>query len=132
MSIKVTKQEQKEHAALAAALQEHSERVEQEFASLLVVLGAVTASLNYAIKARNEVAKKAAAFAEGVHDRLSDEWDEKSERWQEGDAGQEAQSLIEEWDSVTVDEIQEVEIVKPELEGDIGWEEFRDLPHEPS
>ena len=131
MSIKLTKQEQKEHAQLAEELKHHNERVRLEFAALLEALRHAPIALNVAIQLRNVVAKRAEAFAEAVHDRMRDEFDDKSERWQEGDAGQEASSFIEEWDGVNVEQFKEVAIVEPEVEGEAG-NEFGDLPHEPS
>lgn len=128
--MKVTKQEQKEHAQLKEALSTHSKRVALEFDALLTTLTESTKSVNAAIKARNEVAKRVVAFAEQVAERLRDEFDEKSERWQESDAGQEALSLVEQWENINVDEIEEVKIVTPELEGDASAD-FDDLPFEP-
>lgn len=131
MSIKLTKQEQKEHAQLAEELKHHNQRVRFELAALLEALRLAPIALNVAIQLRNGVAKRVETFAEEVHDRMRDEFEEKSERWQEGDAGQEASSLIEEWDGVNVEEFEEVVIVEPEVDGEDG-EGFADLPSEPS
>lgn len=131
MAIKLTKQEQKEQARLATTLQAHEGLVASEFSMLLDALRVAPESLNRAISARNMVAKEAAAFAEAVHDRLQDEFEEKSEGWQEGDAGQEASGLIEEWDGVDIAEVEEVQIVEPEIEGNTGARAFAELPAEP-
>jgi hypothetical protein len=132
MSIRPTKQEIRERDRLAAALRDNEAEVAAQFERLLDALRAAPAALNSAIRTRNLVAQEAAAFAETVHDRLRDEYDEKSERWQEGDAGQEASSLIDEWDNVDVSQVGEVQIVEPELEGNEGADALSELPAEPS
>lgn len=130
MAIRLTREEVKEQARLAAALREHEQAVDVQFAALLMALKAVTGPLNIAIRARNLLAKEAAAFAERVHERMRDEFEEKSERWQESDAGQEASGLIEEWDGVDIPEVEEVQIVEPEIEGNEGSSALADLPAE--
>lgn len=132
MAIRLTKQEQKEQARLAEALREREAEVALQFALLLEALQKAPVPLNNAIRARNLIAKEAAEFVKQVHDRLEEEFEEKSEGWQEGDAGQAARDLIDEWDGVDIDEAGEVQIVEPEIEGDTGGSALAGLPGEPS
>lgn len=118
--MKLTKQEQKDQARLAESLRAAETEVTVQFERLLEALQVAPGAVNSAIRTRNLIAKEAAAFAEGVHDRLREEFEEKSEGWQEGDVGQEASGLIEEWDSVDIGEVEEVQIVEPEIEGNEG------------
>jgi hypothetical protein len=54
--------------------------------------------LNRTVAAYNGTVTDGRAAVKAVADRLRDEWDEKSEKWQEGEAGQAAESFVTEWE----------------------------------
>ena len=70
--------------------------------------------LNKVVSDYNELANAAAGWCDDIARERSDEWEEKSERWQEGDKGTEAQEWhqayeqhgIEEVDAFEVDELE--------------------------
>ena len=132
MSFRLERSEAARHADLARRLELAEAAVRSHFAELLSRLRALTEPVNAAIRQRNAVAEEAARFAEAVRERLNDEWDERSERWRDGDAGQAAQAFIDEWDAENICEMQEVRIVEPEIDGDEAAGAFGELPHEPS
>ena len=80
MSFKLTKQEVIRYDAICQELKIREQDVSSEFRRLLNVLEAVTNDVNLAIRARNGAVANAEEFAKEIGDRLSDEWNEKSER----------------------------------------------------
>ena len=51
-----------------------------------------------------EAQRAAVKFVETVASGLRDEYDEKSDRWKEGDAGQAAEQFVNSWEYLTEDE----------------------------
>ena len=73
-----------------------------------------------AVTGYNDAMENAKAFVEEVASRLRDVYDNRSEKWQEGDKGQSADSFIQTWEEFSPDE-------ESELEGNVA-DEFERLP----
>lgn len=73
-----------------------------------------------AVNAYNDVMTEAKEFVEEVASRLREVYDNRSEKWQEGDKGQSADAFIQTWESFSPDE-------ESELEGNVA-DEFERLP----
>ena len=61
-------------------------------------LNTAHAAMLEAIRAYNAALSAATSFAETISTERREEWDGRSERWQESDAGQNAVTLVEEWE----------------------------------
>ena len=61
-------------------------------------LNTAHAAMLEAIRAYNAALSAATSFAETISTERREEWDGRSERWQESDAGQNASTLVEEWE----------------------------------
>lgn len=114
--MRLSKQQERERAALVKRLADAGRLVEVRFAALVSELAELTAPVNEAISAYNLLLLEAAAFAEAIGEDCRAAFDEKSERWQESDRGQEAESFISEWEGFDADALREVAIIEPELE----------------
>ena len=79
-------------------------------------LNTAHAAMVEAIRAYNAALSGAATFAETIATERREEWDGRSERWQESDAGQNAATFVEEWESFESEEIDEPENAADELE----------------
>jgi hypothetical protein len=81
------------------------------------------------VEALNEAIGEANDFCIEVHSDMEAYQGEKSEKWQESDAGVEYQDWMDQWDG----EIDEVDFDAPEDidEPDVDVDEFENLPHEP-
>ncbi len=90
--------------------------VEVRFGVLLSVLKEEAEPVNEAIRAYNLTLLKAEAFATALAEDFRSAFDDKSERWQESDAGQEASSFVEEWEGFQGSALPEIAILEPELE----------------
>ena len=64
---------------------------------------------NAAIIAANEARQRFEDFRDGIHADIDAYFEEKSEKWQEGDAGSAYSSWRDEWDEQICDEISEIE-----------------------
>lgn len=79
-------------------------------------LNTAHAAMVEAIRAYNAALAVAATFAEKIATERREEWDGRSERWQESDAGQNAATFVEEWEGFETEEIDEPENAADELE----------------
>ncbi len=115
--MRLSKAQERRREELVAELAAAAKSVEDHFALLLnVTLPAVCGPVNVSIGRYNAALLKASAFAEEVSSELRDDFDGKSERWQESDAGREAEDFISEWEGFDADKLPEIAIVDPELE----------------
>lgn len=93
-----------------------------------------------AAEAYNEVAAEASSFCEGLRDEAQGYHDDKSEKWQEGDAGQAYAQWIEEIgldvSMIELEEPDDLEVEEPaevdEPSMEVGPDELEEMPGEPS
>jgi hypothetical protein len=109
MAFKLTKDEQKTKTELSANL-------EKAWASVEDAVGAYNDEVNVAkqkitavIASFNDTAAQAATFIQEVASRAEGEIDEKTEKWQESDKGQEAVSWKDEWSEFDADGIENID-----------------------
>lgn len=116
MAFKLTDAETKTQAEHVKTLQEKWEALDQ-----------ARAGFNELIQDLGSAMDDAEAFREEVASRLRDEFDAKSEKWQEGEKANEIGGWIEEWENVDLSLVlEEPEIDKPE-----GIESLEGLSSEP-
>lgn len=111
MAFKLSKAQIKERADLTAVLREAGEaynRAAEVFNAAVEAAwdGLHVAQLNY-----NAAISDAQQFCADLAEDKRDEYDDKSERWQNGDTGQAASDWIDAWDVV---EFEELDTEKPE------------------
>lgn len=70
--------------------------------------------------------EKARDFAEGISDDQQAYSDDRSEKWQESDAGSNYYGWLDAWQEVKSNLDEAIEGISSDL-----WQEFRDLPTEP-
>jgi hypothetical protein len=114
--VKLSKAQEKARAELVIELAAAEKLVRYRFSELLSFCRHACDDVNEAIKAYNLTLLKAEAFATALAEDFRSDFDDKSERWQESEAGQEAVSFIEEWESFDGSALPEVAILEPELE----------------
>lgn len=129
--MKLTKSERALLGVHVEHLRKSEVEVQRHFASLLRMLVTVVGPVNDVITTYNLAAKNAREFVEEIASRARDTFDEKSERWQEGDAGQALNSFAEDWEAINLDPLPKIVIIAPELEGDLCQSErLSKLPDE--
>lgn len=114
MAFKLTKAESTSKANHVTALQDAWEAIEEAKQEAQTTIAEAIGGINAALEAYENKRGDAASFAEEVAARFREEFDNRSEGWQGGDAGSEAESFISEWESVDLPELEAIEA--PELE----------------
>lgn len=112
--MKLTKSQRAELQQLKTQLTTGQSDLKVDFEQLLKELSNRLYYFNTKVMEYNEHVGRARDFAKKVLEDLHDEYDEKSERWQESEAGQAAQSMIDEWESLDLDPIEEVRLLPPD------------------
>ncbi len=120
----------------AKALADHIDRlkstahvVDMMGTELAGILTGVTLRINMAIRDHNAARAAAAVFVSEVHDTLEEEYDEKSDKWKEGDAGSAAAEMVSAWDDVDLDPLDLVHVLMPDLPKP-DFKKLEELPDE--
>lgn len=121
MSFKLTKAESEKKSILESALSDARDEITKKYEEINVKIAALNAELDEAHVSYNNIVSDAYDFVLGIADSRGDEFDDKSERWQESDKGDAASSWINEYKDAC-DELEgaEFELIKlaelPDLE----------------
>lgn len=121
----LTKEHEASRTRLIGELQEAYKKVEEQFAAHT----AITEKVNEAIAAYNDVCQNVETFRDEVTTDMQSYIDERSEKWQDGDSGQEYTSWKETWDALECsgfETVQEETVFDEELSSALS-----DLPGEP-
>lgn len=105
MAFNLTKLEKTEHAEHIAAIREAAMELSAAIAAYNDAMSMARDSLTEKLDAYNQVLTEAAEWRDDLTTPLGDEYDEKSERWQEGEAAQQASAMKDAWESLDLDEI---------------------------
>ena len=105
MSFKLTKEQRERRDELVEAFHEASSGLETAIAEYNAKLEEMKAPVEAALAKYNEVGNDAREFADEISGWAGGEIQERSERWQESERGQAAQSWCDEWSNLTFDEV---------------------------
>lgn len=106
MPFKLDKKESKRRADLIERLQERESALEDAVNVFNTGLETLREALRSDIARYNEVISEARGFAEDIASQADSDFDEKSERWQEGDKGQAASQWRSEWENAGLDDVE--------------------------
>jgi DNA repair exonuclease SbcCD ATPase subunit len=130
MAFKLTKDERADLADHLGTLQEKLQKIREAEAARLETITAEDEKVKAAIADYNGALADAKTFVEETAERLRGEYDEKSERWQEGDKGSAASEFIEQWENVDMEDIDESETIQPDEISADHCEALEGLPEE--
>lgn len=131
--MKLSREEDKQRDRIAAELGEAVAAVESAVAEYNGMLATIREPVAAALATLNAKLEEARGFASGIVDEAREEFDGKSERWQESDKGQAVSSWLDQWDEAA-SALDDVEIEFPD---DIEFDEpgaastLLELPREP-
>lgn len=115
MAFRLSKAQRTELANYQRALRHEREQIATEFARAMDTIREAIGDLNEScIAVHNETVEKASAFVESVAEEFRDQYDERSERWQESEAGQAALAFVEEWENADVETVESVRFATPD------------------
>ncbi len=130
MAFKLTKDESSQRGDLVAKLEEAESEIDEAIKAANEAIDALLIPLNEKITAYNEVLTETKDYIETVTSRWQEEFEEKSEKWQEGEKGVAASAMITAWTDLDFEELEELEI-SPIEEADLGHaEELANTPDE--
>lgn len=111
----LNKQQQAEKGRICEHLRQAASKVESELQRFDEAVQDAAVPVQQAIESYNEALRNAAEFVENVASDLQSVYDEKSEKWQESERGENFKRWIEEWESIVLDdaEIEIPESVEP-------------------
>lgn len=127
MAFKLTKAEAKEGEVHIDSLEVASTGIDAAVEAFNNGLEALRSDLRIAIDSYNEQLSSIREFTANVANRFEDEISNKSERWQEGDAGNAAAELRNAWQNIELEDI-EIDLLE-DVEFEAGDHEtaLRDL-----
>jgi len=114
MAFKLTKGERASLTDHIETLQEKLHAIREAEEARSMALASLDETVQTAITDYNGALADAKTFVEETAERLRGEYDEKTERWQEGDKGSAANEFIEQWESVDMEDIDESQTVAPD------------------
>lgn len=108
----LNKEQQSNLSQLQSDLQDAQEKVESAINDFNANINDLWAnSVTESLDNYNKLVQQANEFVEETRDSMQTYYDERSEKWQEGERGQEFQSWLVEWDST---ELEEIDVTMPE------------------
>ncbi len=102
----LTKEEMKQKAAIAVKLASLREDAETALGIYEEDCGAAFGKLEAAVNLLNEALEEAELFAEDIASDRRGDFDEKSEKWQEGERGSAAEEWISQWEGASFDRVE--------------------------
>jgi hypothetical protein len=128
---RLSKQQESARDALAARMDAAGEALAQAVARYNEATAALYVAVEAATEQANAVLEDARVYAEAVADEIEQAIEEKSERWQESEAGDNYRAWLDEWRGVGLDDVEAdapAELDAPDCpEG----QSLLDLPGEP-
>ncbi len=92
--MKLSKDQQKERTELLNAVSKNAEELNTQVEDFNLEISRLHGPVEAAVEKFNEAKEALKIFIESVRDEAQEEFDDKSEKWQEGDKGQELYAYI--------------------------------------
>lgn len=128
--MRVSRADQKELNLRLDELRQAYLKVEEARRQLLIEWVAAANAYNETVENYNDAMNETKSFVESVGEGLRNDYDDKSERWQESDAGQAANDMIPEWEEFDPDPLERIEVVEPDELEESCEQKILDLPTE--
>lgn len=125
--MRISKQQARALAEHSAALARSRSDVSAEWEWFVANIGIAEAALGRAIRRHNDAVAAARQFVAAVAEDLRDQYDGKSEKWQESEAGQAADAMVTEWEDAALEDVAPVRVLLPDPP---HFEEGLNLPEE--
>ena len=104
VAFKISKQQLAERDALAAGLRKKAEALNVAISAFNQAIKPASQAVHEALEDYNEILEKARTLASSVTEAAQEEFDAKSEKWQDSDKGVQVRSWIEQWE-VSLDDV---------------------------
>ena len=117
MAFKLTRSEETRRDILADKLRDARMILDEAVAAQVAIIEDAYAAINAALVPYNEIVEEARGFVEDIASERESEWDDKSERWQEGDRGEAAREWISQWQDAAdceIETVDDLEVITPD------------------
>lgn len=111
MAFKLDKQEMARRDKLVEELRDGRGKLEDAVSTFNAAVEELKAGVVTALESYNEVVGETRGFVEDIASTADGQFDDKSEKWQEGDKGQQVREWIDAWQN---EPFEDVEITFPE------------------
>lgn len=125
---KLNKTQQATHSSLVDKLSTERTAVEEKIAAFNEKRSELWAEVTASLESFNTALAEARDFRDGITGDMESYSGDRSERWQEGDAGQAYESWKDTWESANLDDIDLDEPSEPEEPDFSGVDDFESLP----
>lgn len=105
MAFKLSKGDQQRRDDYVAELHKRAGKVQDAVTEYNSAVEAAKAAVESALAEYNETLAEAKGFAEDIVSQAEGEFDDKSERWQEGERGEQAREWIDAWTEVDFEDM---------------------------
>jgi hypothetical protein len=130
MAFKVTKEQSAQIKALVQKLVDQATAVEATQATANETIAAALATVVVEVERYNEVLGEARELVEDIATDFRGQFDDKSEKWQEGEKGQEVNEFIEQYEHTSFDDLDVPEIEEIAIDIEPVAEALEELPEE--
>lgn len=130
MAFKLSVADAQELDRKVQAIKELKDELEDNIATANAAIAEIVENIN--IKVR-ELGMMTAALDKLIEEKAEEwrsEYDERSEKWQEGDAGSNADSFISEWEGISLTTYDDLSLPDLELEEELDLDAVENLPRE--
>lgn len=110
MAFRLTTAEQRTRDEWVTKLQTAKSKVEEAIAKANNTISAAVAEVNVAVAEYNGVLEDTENFLSDIGSRLREEYDNKSETWQDSERGQSASEFVDMWESLALEHLEDVEV----------------------
>lgn len=130
MAFKVSKEQSAQIKDLAKKLVDQVTATEATQATANETIAAALATVVVEVERYNELLGEARELVETIGTDLRGEFDDKSEKWQASDKGQDVNGFIEQYESTNFDDLDVPEIEEIALDIEPAAEALEELPEE--
>lgn len=127
MSFRLSKKEVDRLGELRKTLRNDRELLTVSYDVRIAEMLAAVDGYNKLVAEHNERLVYARTFVTEIASRFRDDYDERSERWQESEAGQNASAFVEDWENAQLDDVEPMRLLIPDAP---EFEESLNLPEE--
>ena len=130
MAFKLTKGEQKQKADFQLELAKAREELDAKVEDVNDALQTAIDALMDAVADYNSALERARAFATDIVSQAEEDFSDKSERWQEGERGEICRAWIDEWEQLSLDDIELPDIDRIVIDAEDHADLLDQLPDE--
>jgi uncharacterized coiled-coil DUF342 family protein len=129
---KLSKEQEKRRDELVNKVEEKTTELNEKIDELNEKIDEFNAELSDAYNELNEAIDELNSFREEVQSDMQNYYDERSDKWREGEAGEQYQEWINVWENISIDQLDVPEVNElDQVDTDDFRQEVIDLPASP-